>query len=62
MVKNFKGKVHISDVQEEFDALVSGVNEIIDAYNSADFIQNIDYSDVSPDIGAYGYTLSVGAL
>lgn len=62
MVKNFKGKVHISDVQEEFDALVGGVNEIIDAYNSADFIQDIDYSDVSPDIGAYGYTLSVGAL
>lgn len=62
MVKNFKGKVHISDVQKEFDVLVAGINEIIDAYNSSDYIANIDYNDVSADLAPSGYTLSVGGL
>lgn len=62
MVKIFKGKVHVSDVKKEFDILVAGINEIIDAYNSSDYITKIDYNDVSADLAPSGYTLSVGGL
>lgn len=62
MVRNFKGQVKISDVQAEFDALVTSINEAIDAYNSSEYIKDIDYNDASSDIAPIGYTLSIGAL
>lgn len=62
MVKNFKGKVHVEDVRNEFDILVSEINTIIDAYNSSDYINNIDYNNVSADLAPSGYTLSIGGL
>ena len=36
MVKNFKGLVKVSDVQNEFDKLVQGLNTSVDEYNNID--------------------------
>lgn len=62
MVRNFKGQVKISDIQAEFDALVTSINDAIDAYNSSEYIKDIDYNDASSDIAPIGYTLTIGAL
>lgn len=61
-VKAFKGKVHISDVQNEFDALVNAINANIDKINS---YSNLDVSDFylgSIQIPSANYTLTLGAL
>ncbi len=63
MVRNFRGQVKISDVQEEFDNLTNHINNIISVYNNAVSAEgDIDYTKASPSIAPVGYTLTIGAL
>lgn len=61
-MKDFKGLVKISDVQNAFDELVGDINNMIDAYNASAKVLDIDYTKGSAELGASGYTLSVGGL
>lgn len=63
MVKQFKGKVKISDVQAEFDALVKKANSMIDFYNNITSSTEVkDYTVAGPDLAGKGYCLTVGGL
>lgn len=63
MVKQFKGEVKISDVQAEFDALLSRINKMVDAYNGTNqVITNIDYAKGGSNLAPSGYTLTVGGI
>lgn len=62
MVKNFKGLVKISDIQEEFDKLVKILNDTIDDYNNIEEIEGIDYTKGGTTLGQKGYTLTIGGL
>lgn len=62
MVRNFKGQVKISEVQAEFDDLLSRINKVIDAYNSSKYVSEIDYTKGDSILGSSGYTLTVGGL
>lgn len=61
-MKDFKGLVKISDVQNAFDEIVDSINTIIDTYNASAKVLDIDYTKGSSELGASGYTLSVGGL
>nr|DAQ08469.1 MAG TPA: hypothetical protein [Caudoviricetes sp.] len=61
-MKDFKGLVKISDVQNAFDEIVESINNMIDAYNASAKVLDIDYTKGSAELGASGYTLSVGGL
>lgn len=61
-MKDFKGLVKISDVQNAFDEIVDSMNNIIDSYNASAKVLDIDYTKGSSELGASGYTLSVGGL
>ena len=62
MVKEFRGQVKVSDIQAEFDALVSKINELVDVYNTALDAGNISLEDGSEALAPIGYALSVGGL
>lgn len=63
MVKQFKGEVKISDVQNEFDVLVNRINKMVDAYNGTNqVITNIDYTKGGENLAPSGYTLTVGGI
>lgn len=62
MTSNFRGQVKVSDIQEEFDALVSKVNNLIDMYNAAIEAGDISLENGNPSLSPMGYTLSVGGL
>lgn len=63
MVKQFKGEVKISDVQNEFDTLTNRINKMVDAYNGTNqVITNIDYTKGGENLAPSGYTLTVGGL
>ncbi len=62
MVKNFKGIVKLSDIQNEFDTLISGLNNAVDVYNSVEAIEGIDYTKGGTTLAPLGYTLTVGGL
>lgn len=61
-MKDFKGLVKISDVQNAFDEITGSINNMIDAYNASAKVLDIDYTKGSEELGASGYTLSVGGL
>lgn len=61
-MKDFKGLVKISDVQNAFDEIVDSINNMIDIYNASAKVLDIDYTKGSSELGASGYTLSVGGL
>ena len=61
-MKDFKGLVKISDVQNAFDEIVGNINDMVDTYNASAKVLNIDYNKGSAEPGASGYTLSVGGL
>lgn len=61
-MKDFKGLVKISDVQNAFDEIVNNINDMVDTYNSSAKVLDIDYTKGSAELGASGYTLSVGGL
>lgn len=61
-VKQFKGQVKISDVQAAFDQIVERINEMIDSYNEASYVTEIDYTKGGDTLAPSGYTLSVGGL
>ena len=58
----FKGQVKIEDVSNQLDLLVDGINNMIDTYNDAGYVTDIDLNDVSPELSPMDYTLSVGGL
>ena len=58
----FKGQVKIEDVSRQLDLLVDGINNMIDTYNDAGYVTNIDLNDVSSELSPMDYTLSVGGL
>lgn len=63
MVRNFRGQVKISEVQEEFDKLISKLNTSIEEYNNnVDITADLDYSKGSASLGSSGYCLTVGGL
>lgn len=62
MVRNFKGVVKIADVQEEFDKLLTSINNSIDLYNAGLNVDDIDYNNGGSDLSPQGYTLSIGGL
>lgn len=59
---SFKGLVKISDVQKAFDEITTNINSMIDAYNQSAKVLDIDYTKGSSELGASGYTLTVGGL
>lgn len=61
-MKDFKGLVKISDVQNAFDEIVGNINDMVDTYNASAKVLDIDYTKGSAELGASGYTLSVGGL
>ena len=63
MVKDFRGQVKISEVKAEFDYLLTTINNTIDLFNHSEVMSDeIDFSNVSPNIAPPNYTLSVGGL
>lgn len=62
MVKKFSGQVRASEIKEEFDSLVARINTMINNYNSVAEGHGVDISVGSPNVGAYNYTLTIGAL
>lgn len=63
MAKVFKGQVKISDIQEEFDRIVTSLNEQITKYNTAlEGATSEKYSVGKPTLSANGYVLSIGGL
>jgi hypothetical protein len=61
-MKDFKGLVKISDVQNAFDEIMGNINGMVDTYNASAKVLDIDYTKGSTELGASGYTLSVGGL
>lgn len=61
-MKDFKGLVKISDVQNAFDEIVGNINDMVNTYNASAKVLDIDYTKGSAELGASGYTLSVGGL
>ena len=61
-IKDFRGQVKVSDVQNAFDEIVNRINSKVDVYNSFFDLQDYDLTKGSPLLGASGYTLSVGGL
>lgn len=58
----FKGQVKIEDVSNQLDLLTDGINRMIDTYNDAGYVTDIDLNDVSSELSPMDYTLSVGGL
>lgn len=58
----FKGQVKIEDVKNQLDLLIDDINNMIDTYNDAGYVTDIDLNDVSPELSPMDYTLSVGGL
>lgn len=58
----FKGQVKIEDVSKQLDLLTDGINSMIDTYNDAGYVTDIDLNDVSSELSPMDYTLSVGGL
>lgn len=61
-MKDFKGLVKISDVQNAFDEIVGNINDMVETYNASAKVLDIDYTKGSAELGASEYTLSVGGL
>ena len=58
----FKGQVKIEDVSNQLNLLTDGINSMIDTYNDAGYVTDIDLNDVSSELSPMDYTLSVGGL
>ena len=58
----FKGQVKIEDVSNQLGLLTDGINRMIDTYNDAGYVTDIDLNDVSSELSPMDYTLSVGGL
>lgn len=61
-VHEFKGKVTIQDIQNEFNSLVSAINLLVIDINELDQYKDRDYSEGSENIPSSNYTLTLGAL
>ena len=63
MAKVFKGQVKVSDIQAEFNRIVTSLNEQITKYNTAlEGATSEKYSVGKPTLSANGYVLSIGGL
>lgn len=62
LVKKFSGKVTISDIQEEFDRLVNGINDMVNTINTMNELQEQDFTKGSIRLASQNYTLTLGSL
>lgn len=60
--KQFRGEVRIEDVKEQFDLLTSRINEMVEAYNSTENLNEIDYTIGGTNLSPNNYTLTLGGL
>lgn len=61
-VRNFSGKVKISDIESEFEKIVDGINSMVDTINEMNRLQDNDFSKGSVKLSGKNYTLTLGAL
>lgn len=61
-VKTFAGKVTIQDIQEEFDRLITGINNAVNTINSMNGIADLDFTKGSNRLSSKNYTLTLGSL
>lgn len=62
LVKNFSGVVHIADIQEEFDRLLTGLTQLKDKMDELENVSNLDYTKGKPSLSAKDFTLTLGGL
>lgn len=62
LVKNFSGVVHIADIQEEFDRLLTGLAQLKDKMEELENISDLDYTKGKPSLSAKDFTLTLGGL
>lgn len=61
-VKTFAGKVTIQDIQQEFDRLITGINNAVNTINSMNGIAELDFTKGSNRLSSKNYTLTLGSL
>ena len=62
LVKNFSGVVHIADIQEEFDRLLTGLAQLQDKMDELENVSDLDYTKGKPSLSAKDFTLTLGGL
>lgn len=62
LVKNFSGVVHIADIQEEFDRLLTGLAQLQAKMDELENISDLDYTKGKPSLSAKDFTLTLGGL
>lgn len=62
MVKKFTGQVKASEIQALFEEFTTAINTMVQNYNTAIDISDMDFSKGSASLGAYNYTLTIGGL
>lgn len=60
---SFRGQVRIQDIQDEFDALIKSINDLVDVYNQAEeALDKADFSNGKDQLSPAGYALTIGGL
>lgn len=62
MVKKFTGQVKASEIQALFEEFTTAINTMVENYNTAIDMSDMDFSKGSASLGAYNYTLTIGGL
>jgi len=62
MVKKFTGQVKASEIQALFEEFTTAINTMVENYNTAIDLSDMDFSKGSASLGAYNYTLTIGGL
>lgn len=62
LVKNFSGKVHIADIQEEFDRLLTGLAQLQAKMEELENISDLDFTKGKNTLSAEDFTLTLGGL
>lgn len=62
MVKKFTGQVKASEIQALFEEFTTAINTMVQNYNTAIDLSDMDFSKGSASLGAYNYTLTIGGL
>lgn len=62
LVKNFSGVVHIADIQEEFDRLLTGLAQLKNKMDELENVSNLNYTKGKPSLSAKDFTLTLGGL
>lgn len=62
LVKNFSGVVHIADIQEEFDRLLTGLAQLQSKMEELESVSNLGFTNGKPSLSAKDFTLTLGGL